>query len=92
MIATRTSLRKRLQFILHRGFTEARNLALARNHEQIFELADAMEILPRYLDECGDDDLEMIRFVLKNYLSKYPQCAYGYLEILDGIEEPPARY
>jgi hypothetical protein len=92
MIATQASLRKRLRFILHRGFTETRNLALAGNHEQISELADAMEILPRYLDECRDEDLAMIRFVLQNYHNKYPQSSYGYLEILEGHEEPPDRY
>jgi hypothetical protein len=91
MNATKECLRKRLCFILHRGFTEARNLALGGNHEQIFELADAMEILPRYIDECSDADSEMIRFVLRNYKDKYPH-SYDYLEYFEGAWETPERY
>ena len=93
MIATQQNLKKRLQFILHRGFVEIRNLAYGgNNHEQIAELADAMEILPRYLDDCSEEDLEMVRFVLRNYEGKYPLRCYDYLKILEGPAEPPDRY
>jgi hypothetical protein len=51
-----------------------------------------MEILPRFLDECSDEDLEMIRFVLQNYKDKYPHSCYSYLEYLEGTWEPPERY
>ena len=92
MTVTQETLRKRLQFILHRGFTEVRNLAYGGHHVQIAELADAMEILPRFMDRCSDEDLEMARFVLRNYKAKYPHSNYRYLEILDGVDEPPDRY
>ena len=89
MNATEPCLRKRLQYILHWGFVEARILALDGRSEQIAELADAMEILPQYLDECDEDGLEMIRFVLQNYQSKFPLSNYSYLDILEGRKEPP---
>lgn len=54
----------------------ARNLALAGNHQQIDELADAMELLPRYA----------------KLPKKYPQSAYRYREVLEGREEAPDRY
>jgi hypothetical protein len=73
---TQQEIKKSLLYIMHVGFTEARNLALATGNEQIADLADAMEILPRFVDNCSDDDLEMIRFVLKNYQDKYPGTAY----------------
>jgi hypothetical protein len=92
MTVTQQSLHKRLRYILHRGFTEVRNLAFAGRHEQISELADALEILPRYLGECSDEDLDMIRFVLRNYDLKFAQSSYRYLEILDGPEDPPDHY
>jgi hypothetical protein len=85
-------LRKRLGYILYRGLNEARNLASGGSNEQIFELADAMEILPRYLDECSEADFELIRFVLQNYQAKYPHSNNRYVEILEGEQEPPERY
>jgi hypothetical protein len=92
MILTQPSLRKRIQYIIHRGFIEIRNLALTEWRQQVHDLADAMEILPRYFDECSEEDLAMVRFVLQDYRNKYPQSTYRYLEILEGNSEPPERY
>ncbi|HEV3258755.1 MAG TPA: hypothetical protein VG013_17930 [Gemmataceae bacterium] len=82
---------KRLLFILHRGLTEVRNLGLGEGNEHIADLADALEILPRYVQECGEEDVELIRFVLKNYQDKYPHSNYDYLAYFDKYE-PPERY
>jgi hypothetical protein len=84
-------LAKRLLFILHRGLTQARNLALAQGQSQIADLTDALEILPGLLDRWNDDHLEMIRFVLKSYQDKYPGQAYDYLANLDQYD-PPERF
>jgi hypothetical protein len=92
MTATQQSLQKRLRYILYRGLNEARNLALGGCNEQIFELADAMEILPRYFEECSEEDLELIRFVLQNYQTKFPHSNNRYIAILEGEQEPPERY
>jgi hypothetical protein len=82
---------RRLKYIIHRGFTEVRNLAgIAGAERQIHDLADAMEILPRYLDSPTDDDLEMIRCVLKDYHDHYPQSR-GLLKYLD-CDDVPDRY
>src|SRR5438309_1325473 len=79
---------EQLLYILHLGLTEIRNLALAAKHEQIAELADAMEILPGIIKESIDlrfepihevieEHLEHIRFVLKTYQDKY-HSAFDY--------------
>jgi hypothetical protein len=82
---------KRLLFILHRGLTEIRNMALGQGNEQIADLADALEILPRFVQKYDEDDIEMTRFVLKNYEDKYPGHNYGLLKYVDEYE-PPERY
>ncbi|MBY0523171.1 MAG: hypothetical protein K2R98_07220 [Gemmataceae bacterium] len=65
-------IRKRLLYILHLGFVEVRKLAHADGNERIADLADALELLPRFVDkECSEEDLELIRFVLKNYQDKH---------------------
>jgi hypothetical protein len=90
---TQSELTRRLAFILHRGFVEVRNLAGVPGYErQIHDLADAMEILPRFLSkEPSEEDLEMIRFVLRDYQEKYPKGRYEYLAYLETYE-PPERY
>jgi hypothetical protein len=90
MNATQQDLRRRLLYILHLGFVEVRNLALAAGHEQIADLADALELLPRFVEDCKEEDLEMIRFVLKNYQDKY-QSVHDYPARFD-LYEPPERY
>jgi hypothetical protein len=93
MLMTQSDLTRRLAFILHRGFVEVRNLAgLPGYEQQIHDLADAMELLPRFLSkEATEDDLEMIRFVLQDYQEKYPTGRYDYLAYLEKCE-PPERY
>jgi hypothetical protein len=93
MAATQSDLRKRLFYILHLGFTEVRNLAGVPGFEiQIHDLADAMEILPRFLDaEASDEDVEMIRFVLNDYQQRHPTAKFDYLAYLDQWD-PPDRY
>ena len=87
MNATGQDLKKRLLYILHLGLTEVRDLALAAGHKQISDLADAMEILPGLVDRCSEDDLEMIRFVLKNYQDKY-HSAFDYPTRFERYEAP----
>ncbi len=90
MNTTQQDLRKRLLYILHLGFVEARNLALASGNQQIADLADALEILPRFVENCEEEDLELIRFVLKTYQEKYPS-SYDYPARFD-LYDPPERY
>jgi hypothetical protein len=76
-------LGRRLLFILHRGLVQTRNLALAAQNEQIADLADALEILPGLLDRGDENDLETVRFALRNFQDKYPGSAYDFLASLD---------
>lgn len=91
MNQTPQDIRKRLIYILHLGFVEARNLALGQRHEQIHDLADALELLPRFVDNCNEEDLELIRFVLKTYQEKYPDSPFDYLARFERYD-PPDRF
>ena len=91
MNLTQQDLRKRLLYILHLGFVEARNLALGHGNEQIADLADALELLPRFADNCNEEDIELIRFVLKTYQDKYPDSPFDYLARFERYD-PPVRY
>jgi hypothetical protein len=81
----------RLLYILHFGLTELRKLALAEGQVQSADLADALEILPRYVQHCDPEDLELLRFVLKNYEDKYPGRSFDYLAHLEQYD-PPERF
>lgn len=81
-------LSRRLLFILHRGLTEARNLALAKGDEQIADLADALELLPSLMDRWEEQHFDLVRSVLKTYQDKYPGGAYDYLGTLEKFPVP----
>lgn len=87
---TKQDRKKRLLYILHLGFVEVRNLALAAGNQQIADLADALELLPRYVEDCTEEDQEMIRFVLKTYQEKYPS-SFNYPARFE-CYDPPERY
>lgn len=86
----RASVARRLLFILHRGLVEVRKLAAAGESRQLFDLADALETLPGFLDDWREEHLESIRFNLRTYQDRYPG-AFDYLAHLDR-EEPPERF
>jgi hypothetical protein len=77
------TLRKKLYAILHRSFVESRNLALARNCQQLYDLADTFEVVPPLLENGDDKQLETLRGILAAYQAKYPQTASDYLAILN---------
>jgi hypothetical protein len=81
-------LRRRLLFILHRGLVEARNLAFAGRTEQLADLADALEILPCLMLRWDDQQMAMVRFVLKNYEEKYPVGRFDYSPYLSEYDVP----
>jgi hypothetical protein len=84
-------LARRLRYIMHCGFVEIRNLAgVEGTSQQIHDLADAMEILPRYLEEATNEDVEIVRFVLRDYQTRYPQSR-EFLKYLDW-HDVPDRY
>jgi hypothetical protein len=56
-------------------------------HEQIAELADALEILPGFVNRCNEDDNDMTRFVLKNYQDKY-HSSFDYPARFDRYDAP----
>ena len=81
-------LARRLLYIIHRGFVEARLLALGACHQQLFDLADALENFSSYVDNWDDEYLELIRFNLRTYQDKYPGLTFDYQANLDRDEVP----
>ena len=84
-------LQRRLLFIIHRGLVEARLLAQAKKHEQLFELTDTLEPVPGYMDNWDERHLELIRFNLQKYRDKYPSPSFDYFRYLD-VDPPPQRF
>jgi hypothetical protein len=80
-------LLRKLHYILHQSFIEARNLALGRNHQQLFDLADYFELIPPMLDHLDETGLARIRDLLTGYQTKYPTSAKNYTNVLDLTEE-----
>ena len=76
-------LTHKIHVILQRSLVEARNLALAKKCEQIFDLADTFEIMPSLLLRWEDSNLDLIQKILRNYQAKYKENAYDYLSILN---------
>lgn len=72
-------IKLRLLFILHRGFVETRLLAGANKSMQVFDLADALELIPGMLKEWHDGDLQQVRSLLKTYQDKYPVGGFDFL-------------
>jgi hypothetical protein len=87
MTTTEQELQKRLLYILHRGFVEVRNLALAAGQDQIADLADVMEFVPRFVNGCTTEDLELLRSEFKRYQDKY-RSSYDYPAHLDEYDVP----
>jgi len=92
MTTTAAGLRHRVAYIAHWGLVEIRNLAYGQApHEQIADLADALEILPkRALEEPAAESWEMVRFVIENYNKHYPDSGWRLVQALN--EEPPEQY
>jgi hypothetical protein len=75
-------LTAKIRVILQRAFIESRNLALARNSAQSYDLADTFEVVPALLDEPDETRLADLERILSAYQRKYPDTAYDYLSIL----------
>ncbi len=83
MIAEQVSLQKRLHYILHRSLVDARNLALAKEHEKIYDLADTFEILPSLMEQWEEGHFDLVRSILQGYQAKYQGGVFDYVAILD---------
>ena len=88
MTTVQCDLKRRLLYVLHRGLVEARLLALSKKEQQLFDLADALEPLPGYLDNWRDEHLDSIRFNLQTYQHKYAGESFDYLGHLEQYEPP----
>jgi hypothetical protein len=83
MIAEQATLEKKLHYLLHRSLVDARNLALAKDHQKIFDLADAFEIMPSLMAQWEEGHLDLVRSILRRYQDKYRGEVFDYLSILD---------
>ena len=80
-------LHRQLLFIVHRGLIEARMLAGGQKHQQIFDLADALENIPALLLRWEDSFLTGIVRELETYERKYPH-AFNYSSVFKWEEIP----
>jgi hypothetical protein len=78
---------RKICYILHRGFVESRLLALQAKHQQVFDLADALEPIPGFIPDWDEECLDVIRSSLRTYQNKYPPSAFDYLNVLDMDEQ-----
>jgi hypothetical protein len=76
-------LLRKMCYIFHRGFVEARLLALQKKDEQAHDLADAFEVVPGCLPDWNEESLALVRSYLEPYEKKYGPLAFDYLSILD---------
>jgi hypothetical protein len=83
------SIRQRLLFILHRGWVEARLLAMKGDNKQAEALADMLEIVPAIIAFNKDDDLAMLRQSFAEYSAKFAS-RFDYHVLLD--TEAPEAY
>ena len=74
---------RKMCYLFHRGFVEARLLALQKKHEQGSDLADAFEIVPECLLDWNDESVALIRSYLEPYENKYGPLAFDYISVLD---------
>ncbi len=79
----RSLLIAKFQVICHRSLEEIRNLALCKATGQIYDLADAVEIIPQILLHWDDERANTIRSGLVKYVERYPYSAGCYVSILD---------
>jgi hypothetical protein len=77
---------RKLHYILHRSYIEARKLAQGQLHQQLFDLADYFELIPSLLDGLNETGLARIRGYLAGYQAKYPASAVNYVYLLDLTE------
>jgi len=80
------TLRRKLYVILQRSYVESRKLALARECQQVYDLADTFEVLPTLLDNWQECHLDYVRGALAHYQAKYAATASDYVSILDMTE------
>lgn len=84
----RAALQARLLNLLHRGFVQARNLALQGECQRLYDLADTFEILPELMAHWDDGTLDRIRAILTEYEARHPDSGYEYAALLE--EDNPA--
>jgi hypothetical protein len=81
----------RLLFILHRGLAEVRLLSGENRCQQIFDLADALELIPGMLKNWNHKHLEQVRTLLKTYQEKYP-TSWGFDFLSRLSDQPPLEF
>lgn len=83
------STKQRLLYILHRGWVEARLLAMKGDNKQAEELADMLEIVPSIIAFDKIEDLVLLRQSFQDYSAKFAS-RFDYSALLDS--DPPSAY
>jgi hypothetical protein len=88
MNSTQEELARKLLYLMHLAFVEARALAQCTNNRQLEDLADTFEILPRFVEKCDQAGMESIRSALKKYQESYPHSPYNFLSRFENGHVP----
>jgi len=80
-------LQRRMLFILHRGLVESRLLAQAGKHEQVYDLADALEPIPGWLAAGTSEYVDAVRENLESFLG----ALASWVEDMDGYYQNQGR-
>jgi hypothetical protein len=89
MIEPPSEIKLRLLFVLHRGLVEVRLLSAAGKADQVFDLADALELIPGMIKNWKDGDLDRVRDLSRVYQSKYPTGGFDFIARLDDASPLP---
>jgi hypothetical protein len=76
-------LSQRLLYVLHLGFVETRLLALENRLQQVYDLADVMEVLPSLLCQGEQEARSKMLSLLQGYREKHPDSTFDYSKYLD---------
>lgn len=87
-----SEIKLRLLFVLHRAWVEARLLAQEKACDQLYDLAEAVEPIPASLSRWDEQDIEILKFNLSVYESKYPSSNFRYIEYLDLTKPSPPTF
>jgi hypothetical protein len=84
-----TEAHLRLLFILHRGLVQLRELGRSHGHDQVAELADALEWIPGRIPDLQLEELKSIKSSLETYQKQYPSTRFEYVSYMENAPIPP---
>jgi hypothetical protein len=73
----------KLLVILHTACSEVRRFIQVGAYQRVYDLADAIELIPELMLHWRPECCESIREALRSYQAKYSASGFDYLSLLD---------